>query len=115
MKSISKHQKQKNRLIKCLLFTVLSLITAAALIIFYFYTYQAFTEQDYTLVYISTLVYSIPIFFIGVYVYISLKEYYKKIDNDYLQTQETATAGAASDPCQRTDAAADECCLVSVK
>lgn len=90
MKSTSKHQKQKNRLIKCLLFTVLSLITAAALIIFYFYTYQDFTEQDYTLVYISTLVYSIPIFFIGVYVYISLKEYYKKIDNDYLQTQETA-------------------------
>ena len=58
-----------------------------------FSLYQTDGKQrlsDYTLVYISTLVYSIPIFFIGVYVYISLKEYYKKIDNDYLQTQETA-------------------------
>lgn len=90
MKSILKRQKQKNRLLKCLLFATLSLITAAALTIFYFCTYQDFTEQDYTLVYISTLVYSIPIFFIGVYVYISLKEYYKKIDNDYLKAQETA-------------------------
>ena len=90
MKSISKHPKQKNRLLKCLFFAALSLITAAALTIFYFYTYQDFTEQDYTLVYISTLVYSIPIFFIGVYVYISLKEYYKKIDNDYLKAQEIA-------------------------
>lgn len=90
MKTILKNNRQKHRIQKSLLFAVLSLITAAVLTIFYFYTYQDFTEHDYTLVYISTLVYSIPIFFIGVYVYISLKEYYKRIDNDYLKAQEIA-------------------------